>query len=240
MLVLKLQSYKDSKLSISQLNSIQKACRITTQTFIQINKLIRPGQTEKEVAYKIRKILLASGAQSLAFRPIVACGSGSAQPHHKNTTRIIKTNDIILLDFGCKFNGFCSDLSRTIFIGQPKPEWLKVYDIVKTAQQKAIDFLNTKYQILNTCGLRASQFDAIVRDFITKKGYGKNFIHGLGHGLGSRVHQYFKINPKSKNLIRTGMVFTVEPGIYLKGLFGVRHEDVIYLTSNSIKILTTI
>lgn len=229
-------------LTSSQLSSIKKACQITAKTFVDIKKFIKPGLAEKEIANKINKILKSYGAQSLAFRPIVASGAGSAEPHHKNTTRVIKPNDIILLDFGCKVNGFCSDLSRTIFIGQPKSDWLKIYKVVKLAQKKVIDFLNTKSGIagLNTSTIKASDLDFVARNYIAKKGLGKNFVHGLGHGLGTRVHQYFKINPRSKAVLKPGMIFTIEPGIYLKGRFGVRFEDTVYLTSQGLKILTTI
>jgi len=176
------------------------------------------------------------GAQGLAFRPIVAFGNHTSIPHHKPTDRKLKQNDIVLLDFGCKVDGFCSDFSRTFFIGQPKPEWQKVYRIVKISQQKVLG----AHRVWSTQGtsVKAAQIDSIARDYIKKQGYGKQFVHGLGHGIGTRVHQYFKIGPKSKAIIKPGMVFTIEPGIYMKNRFGVRIEDVVYLSSSGLQILT--
>jgi len=215
-----------------QLQSQSKACLIAGQTFARIKKFIRPGKTEKEISYKINKIMRSLGASKKAFQTIVAAADHSSIPHHKTTDRKIQKNDIILLDFGCKINGFCSDLSRTIFIGQPRPEWLKVYNIVKTAQKKAFKKLNNS--------IRASDLDLVCRDYISKMGFGKNFIHGLGHGIGTRVHQYFKISPKSNIILKPGMIFTIEPGIYIENKFGVRIEDTVYWSKSGLRILTMI
>lgn len=223
---------------LHQLKSQIKACKIAALTFDQIKRIIQPGLTEKQIAYHINKSMKSYGAQSLAFRTIVASGPGSSEPHHKNTDRKIQKRDLVLLDFGCKVDGFCSDISRTLFIGKPKPEWLKVYKIVQTAQKKSFLFL--KSSILNRkSDMKASDLDYIARGYISKKGFGKNFVHGLGHGIGARVHQYFKISPKSKTLLKPGMIFTIEPGIYIKGKFGVRIEDTVYWSKTGLKILTT-
>jgi len=227
------------KFTIRQVKSLQKAGLVVAETFIRIKKIVQPGQTEKEIASTINKIMRSSGAQGLAFRTIVASGNHTAFPHHRPTNRKIKKNDLVLLDFGAKVNGFCSDMTRVIFIGQPKPEWQKVYRIVQSAHQKAIKYL--KSYILNhkSC-LKANVLDSLARDFITKRGYGRYFIHSLGHGIGTRPHQYFKIGPKSKSTIKPGFVFTIEPGIYLKGRFGVRFEDTVYLSKNGLVIFTQI
>jgi len=220
-----------------QLRSQSKACFIAAKTFTHIKKNILPGLTEKQLAFKINRTMKFFGASDLAFRTIVAIGPNSSTPHHKTTNRKIKANDIILLDFGCKINGFCSDISRTIFVGQPKPEWLKVYKIVQAAQKKSFLFL--KSSILNRKSyIKASDLDHVARNYIEKKGYKNKFIHGLGHGIGTRVHQYFKISPNSKTILKPGMVFTIEPGIYLENKFGVRIEDTVYWSKNGLKILT--
>ena len=221
--------------SKKEINLFKTSCAAAGQTFNIIKKIIRPGWTEKQIAYQINKTMKFCGSQSLAFRTIVASGPNSSIPHHKTTNRKIKTNDIVLLDFGCKYNGFCSDISRTIFIGSPKPEWLKVHKIIQTAQQKV--FTHRVWFTQDT-PVKASFVDGIARNFISKKGFGKNFIHGLGHGIGTKVHQYFKISPKSKTILKPGMVFTIEPGIYIKGKFGIRIEDTVYLSKTGLEILT--
>ncbi len=242
-----------------QIKSLKKASQIAAKTFEQIKKLIRPGWTEKQTATQINRIMKNLGATKLAFRTIVAAGSHSSEIHHKNTTRKVRKNDIILLDFGCKVERanntsevsaltprrwrkkdklyLCSDFSRTIFMGTPKSQWLKIHQIVKTAQKKAINYL--KSSIINhKSSLKASKLDAVARDYIKSKGYGKQFPHDLGHGIGNKVHQYFKISPKSKATLKPGFVFTIEPGIYLKGKFGVRIEDIIYLSPQGPQIFT--
>lgn len=248
---------KYSQFSKSDILAFRQSCQIASQTFETIKKLIRPGLTEKEIAGKIVKIMKSLGSQGLAFRPIVACGNHSATPHHRPTTRKVKKNDIVLLDFGCKMTAstsevtggllggertrpmfFCSDLSRTIFIGTPKPQWQKVYQIVQTAQRKIIKQLNNETMKQYSNSFRLKSLDSIARSYIKSKGYGKNFTHSLGHGIGSQLHQYFSIGPKSRAYLKPNMVFTIEPGIYLKNKFGVRIEDIVYLGPKKVEILT--
>jgi len=234
--------------TLAEIKSFHQSCQIASQTFKQINKLIRPGPpcneagwTEKETASKINRIMKSLGAQGLAFRPIVAAGNHSAIPHHRPTTRKVKKNDIILLDFGCKVNEICSDLSRTIFIGTPKPQWQKVYQIVQMAQKRAIKYTSeVAGGLLGGKAIKFKDLDSIARSYIKSKGYGKNFTHSLGHGIGIQPHQYFSISLKSRAYLKPNMVFTIEPGIYLKGRFGIRIEDVVYLSSKSLQILTNL
>lgn len=248
---------KYPQFSENNIKDFRQSCRIAAQTFETIKKLIRLGWTEKETASKVDQIMKNLGADRLAFKTIIAAGNHSANPHHRPTTRKIKKNDIILLDFGCKVNNTCSDLSRTIFIGTPKPEWKKIHHIVQTAQKKAIDFLKrakgtpprwpptnsrgtlrTVEELASNEKIKIKNLDTIARSYIKSKGYGKNFIHYLGHGIGNRPHQYFSIGPKTRAYLKSNMVFTIEPGIYLKGRFGVRIEDVVYLKKGSLEILT--
>lgn len=211
----------------AEIINIKKACQITKKTFTYISTQLRPGRTETQIGWIIEKYLREHGAENLAFPIIVASGANSSIPHYQTGKRKIKTNDIVLIDAGCKVEGYCSDMSRTFFNGKPKTEWLKVYEIVAKAQKTTINILNTTYQIPNTNPIEAKHIDRICRDYIKKEGFGNQFIHSTGHGIGLEIHEKPRISPKNKTILKNGMIFTIEPGIYLPGKFGVRIEDVV-------------
>ncbi len=226
-IVRKIRVYKNE----SEIEKITKAQRINEKIFEEIINTIKPDKTSEidiaaEIEYKIKK----SGVE-VAFPPIVATGSNSALPHAKPSRRIIKNNRPLIVDMGVKYKGFCSDMTRTIWIGKKiSPLFIKIYQIVHDAQNKAIESIKA--------GMEAKEIDGIARKYIEEKGYGKFFGHGLGHGIGIEVHELPTLSPLSKEKIEERMVFTIEPGIYLPGKFGVRIEDLVYIKNGEKSLIT--
>jgi Xaa-Pro aminopeptidase len=215
-------------------SKIEKACRLGDKTFDYILKNIKIGETEKQIAYKVRKFIRKNNGR-ISFRPIIAFGKNSANIHNIPTDNKLKKNQIILLDFGIKLNGYCSDMTRVVFSGKPTTKQKRIYQTVLKAQEKSLEILNTKY--LMHKNISAREVDKVARDYIISKGY-KTIPHGVGHGIGKKVHEGFHISPKSKKILRSGMVFSIEPGIYIPNFGGIRIEDLIVLTKNGPKLLT--
>lgn len=218
-----------------EIDKIRKACKLADKTFEYILGKIKLGITEKELAKKINSFIRKNGA-SLSFRTIVAFGKNSSEIHHKTTLRKLKKGDIVMFDLGAKLDGYCSDITRTLFFGKATEEQKKVYQTVLKSHELAIQQFNniTIKQLKN---IKASEVDKVARNYIVSQGY-PTIPHSLGHGVGKIVHSGFKLSPKSKTILRTGMVFSIEPGIYLKGKFGVRIEDLVVLKENGIEVLT--
>jgi Xaa-Pro aminopeptidase len=214
-----------------EINTTRKAVEITDKTFSEILKLVKPGITEKEISAEISYIQKKFGADGDSFDPIVASGERSAFPHARATDKVIKNNELLKLDFGCSFEGLKSDLTRTIAIGKINDECKKIYNIVKDAQRIALD--NARE------GISAKKLDSFARDYITKKGYGKNFGHGLGHGLGYNIHEGPSLNPRTNYKLKINNIVTIEPGIYIEGLGGVRIEDDVVIKANDCVVLNT-
>ncbi len=215
-----------------EISAIQKACELGDKTFAFILEKIKPGITEKEIALEMEWFVRKNNTE-MSFSTIVAFGKNSAFPHHKTGNDRLKNNDTILLDFGVKYENYCSDMTRTIFLGISPSEKKRVYTTVLDAQQKAIEYLekNIKNQI------SLSSIDKIARDYIIANGY-PTIPHGLGHGIGLDVHEAPSLSPKSKDIAKNGMIFSVEPGIYLAGSIGVRIEDLIAIQNNKVIHLT--
>ena len=225
-----LRTIKDEK----EISKIEKACRLGDETFNYILKKIRLGVSEKDVANKIEFFIKKNGGD-LSFPTIVAFGKNSAIPHHQASDQRLTTKDqVILLDFGVKLDNYCSDMTRTIFFGSANAEFKKMYNTVLKTQTKAIEMLNTKYLIHNT---KASSIDKVARDYIISKGY-PSIPHSLGHGVGIEVHENPHLSPKSKDILKEGMVFSIEPGIYLPNSGGVRIEDLVVLEKKGPRLLT--
>ena len=202
--------------SKEEINRIIKSSKLTDDCYRYIITQIKPGMTEKRVAKLMDEYMLSHGATDLAFETIVGSGPNSSKIHSTPSTRKIKFGDVVQLDFGCVVDGYCSDCSRVLFIGEVKPEYKKIYNIVLKAQKAGIK--NTKV------GMTCEEVDAISRDIIKAKGY--NFKHAVGHGVGKVVHDEPTISPKNKkDKIINNVVFSFEPGIYIEGKFGIRIED---------------
>jgi len=170
------------------------------------------------------------GASGPSFDIIIGSGPNSAWPHHATSERVIKNNEPLLLDFGCFYKGYASDMTRTIFIGKPTDEYKKIYAIVESAHKAGLAAIR--------CGVSAFDADKACRDIISAAGYGDTYIHGTGHGIGLEIHENPYLNTKSKAVLKAGMAVTVEPGIYLAGKFGVRLEDSVLVTKKGCEILT--
>ncbi len=213
-----------------EIDLITRAQRISESVLEEILGMLRPGVQELEVAAEIVARHLTKGASAMAFEPIVASGTNSAMPHARPGMRRIGLGDVVLLDFGCQWNGYASDMTRTVVIG-PEPEDLrKVYGVVLDAQQRALDAARA--------GLRANELDEIARKAIAEAGFGECFPHGLGHGVGLEVHEWPRVSSRSTDRLPVGAVITIEPGVYIKGRFGVRIEDMIVLQPGGSKNLT--
>jgi Xaa-Pro aminopeptidase len=217
--------------NIQELGYLKKSCRIAVRAFDIIKKKIKPGRTERSLALELEYMMKTLGAQEASFPTIVAGGPNTALPHHFTSERKIKNNEVVLLDFGCKYKNYCSDITRTFYLGKRPPAlYKKIEAIVKQAHDEAIRAVKP--------GVRAAFADKTARDIITDAGYGDKFTHGLGHGVGLEVHEPPTVNQASRDILMPGMVFSIEPGIYLYGKFGVRHENLVTVTKTGYKILT--
>jgi len=228
-IIKRLRAVKD----IGEIKKIKKACSITDISFGDILKLGQ-GRIEKfseaELAFYLEGLLIKNGSSGKSFDIITAYDKNSSIPHYIPQKRYLK-DGAVLLDFGCRFNNYCSDMTRTIFTGDNKKirEFRKFYDIVLEAQLRAIEYCRE--------GISAGELDAVARDFISSKGYADNFGHGLGHGVGLDIHEEPVINKRVKTILRENMVITIEPGIYLKNFGGVRIEDVVIVKKNKCEVL---
>lgn len=203
--------------SKEEIKLIKKAVEIGDKTFYSILKIIKPGLTEKFIQRKIVEMVEDFGAEGPAFLPIVASGKGSAEPHHLALNKKIKKGEILLLDFGVKYKGYCSDFSRTIFIGKVPPKFKKIYNIVLETQEMAIKKCRHGYPVKNLYQ------DAVLN--FRKYKEEKNFIHNLGHGVGIDAHESPSIGPGAEGKFEKGMTITIEPGLYYENFGGVRIED---------------
>jgi Xaa-Pro aminopeptidase len=213
-----------------ELEFITKAVALTEAVFEQAKGIIRPGITEKEAAWEIEKLLRQKGSEGMPFEIIVASGPNSALPHAQPTEKIIRSGEPVLIDMGARISGYCSDFSRTLFLGKADKTLQEIYNIVLKAQTTAIERVES--------GMDASQADQLARSVVEQAGYGDAFGHGLGHGVGLAVHEFPTLGPTSSDSLADGMVFTIEPGIYLAGKGGVRIEDMVVLESGKAKVLS--
>jgi len=213
-----------------EIELIARAAEITDEAFEHFEEIIRIGMTEKEVAWEIEKFMRENGSQSLPFEIIVASGPNAALPHAKPSQRQINAGEPVLIDMGARFGGYASDLSRTICLGTPDDTFKKVYDTVLGAQLAAIAIIKE--------GMSGEEADSLARIVIEQAGYGEAFGHALGHGVGLAAHEQPRLGPNSTELLSSGMVFTVEPGIYLPGWGGVRIEDLVVMENGKIKVLS--
>lgn len=215
-----------------ELDLITKACNIADKAFASLLGKIKEGMSENEVAalleYEMRKL----GASGTSFGTIVAFGENSSVPHHETGLRKLKFGDIVLIDFGCKFGGYCSDCTRTLLFGDngKQTEFKAAYSKVLEAHMLAKEKI--------TCGMSGAEADAVARNSLKKHGLDKYFTHSLGHGIGINIHEFPRLSPKSDDALLNNMVFSDEPGVYLEGKFGIRIEDTVTLKDGKTVSLT--
>ena len=213
-----------------ELTLLQNAIDVADKAMEAVGPTIEPGETERGVAWRLEKAMREIGADGLSFDTIVAAGPNGAMPHHKPTNRPIEPGEPVVIDMGASVGGYCSDISRTVCAGEPDETFRKVYDTVLAAQLTAIATVQPN--------MNGGQADNLSRVVIAEAGYAENFGHSLGHGVGLAVHEYPRVGPKSTHPLEEGMVFTVEPGIYISGWGGVRIEDIVLLEKDGARVLT--
>jgi len=204
-----------------EIDRIKIAEELASSAFDALINEIHIGMTEVEVALFLEFYMRKNGASGLSFPTIVASGIRSCMPHGEATDKVIEKGDFVTIDFGCVFGGYCSDMTRTIVMGEASSKQKEIYDVVLMAQKKAIDTIKP--------GIPCKEIDKAARDVITKAGYGENFGHSLGHSVGIEIHENPNFSPKSEDVCEIGNVITVEPGIYIDGFGGVRIEDVVVI-----------
>lgn len=222
----RLRSRKDE----GELTQLEKAQRIAEQALEVILTELRPGVTEKEIAARLQYLMLHFGAEKMSFDPIVASGPNSSMPHAVPTERVMQQGDFVTMDFGCVYGGYCSDMTRTVVLGEPTEEMERVYHIVLSAQLAGIQAAKA--------GATGAEIDGAARRVIEDAGYGAYFGHSFGHGVGVEIHESPNATPGNNQPLQVGSVISAEPGIYLPGKFGVRIEDVVVLEENGCRILT--
>ena len=211
-----------------EVEMIARAQRITDRVFGNVLGLVKPGVRERDLALEIEFQFRRHG--EVAFDSIVASGPNAAKPHAGFSDRKLRKGDALTFDIGCRVGGYCSDMTRTVFVGKAPTALRRVYEIVREAQQRALDTIKP--------GIAAKTADAAARDYITEKGFGKKFGHGLGHGVGIEVHETPTLSWVSKETLAPGDVVTVEPGIYLPETGGVRIEDMVLVTKTGYRNFT--
>ncbi|MBI3584748.1 MAG: aminopeptidase P family protein [Nitrospinae bacterium] len=215
----------------SEIEFIKKAIGIIDRAFKRMKKIVKAGSKENEIAIEMEYQLRKEGAEGIPFDIIVASGERGALPHGIASDKIIKDGELVILDFGSRYMGYNSDCTRTLSVGRLDERQKDIYSIVLDAQREAIKSIKP--------GLKASEIDSKARQFIIEKGYGENFGHSTGHGVGLEVHENPRIAEGQDDIIKEGMVFTIEPGVYIHGWGGVRIEDMVLVTKEGCEVLTS-
>jgi Xaa-Pro aminopeptidase len=214
----------------NELSKIKKAIALADQAIAHIVGFTEPGMTEKEVAWELEVFMRTHGAEKLAFDLIVGSGPNGAMPHATVSERVIQAGEPIVMDLGARIDGYNSDLTRTVCAGRPDDKFKEIHDIVLEAQLAAEQSIKP--------GMTGKQADGIARQVIEEAGHGEHYGHGLGHGVGLAVHEKPGVGRLSEDVLEPGMVFTVEPGIYLPGWGGVRIEDIVVMREDGVEVLT--
>lgn len=209
---------------------IRKAAEINDKSFGELLSKVREGVTEQELKYELEYLLHKNGADGIAFDTISAFGTATANPHAHPTDRKLVKGMPVTLDFGCKYKGYCSDITRTFFFGTPSEEFKKIYRAVLSANENALDAVSA--------GKDCAFVDKVARETLKACGLAEYFTHGTGHGVGICIHESPVLNPSSEDVLAENMVVTVEPGVYIAGLGGVRVEDMALVTSDGVKVLS--
>jgi len=212
-----------------ELEAIERACVLTDAAFAYLTSTIRPGMTEREVAWELEGWFRTNGAEDLAFEPLVLVGARAAMPHGHPSDVAVASGQLLLIDFGCQVDGYRSDMTRTIFFGEPSPETRRRYEAVRQAQQLAFEAAAP--------GVIGLELDRVAREHLASAGLGEAFAHWLGHGIGLETHEAPMLGRWDRPL-EAGMVFTLEPGVYFPGEMGIRIEDDVHLTDAGPRRLT--
>jgi len=215
---------------MDKLTATKRALSITESCLDHLKKKIKPGVTEKYLAHEIRDYFLSKGASSAAFDTLVCSGHRTSLFHGPTSGKVIKNNEPVYVDLGCKYRGYCSDLTRMFYLGKPEQDFLQIYQLVKKAQilqEKALK-----------PGASLKEIDLIARDLFKKAGLDQYFVHSTGHGIGRKVHQKPIISYKRNGRLHPKMIITIEPGIYLPKKFGVRIEDMYLITTTGAQRLS--
>lgn len=223
-----MESFRVSKQPF-EIDLIKKACEITDQSLSELLSELKVGMTERECEIKLKNKMIELGADKTWDRFIVASGARGAMPHGMASDKVIEEGDMVTFDIGCSYKGYYSDLTRTVSMGEPNPKMMEIYNIVYEAQKRGVEAAKA--------GMTGKELDAVCRDYIASKGYGEYFQHGTGHGLGMDVHEEPRVSVVNDSPLQLGACVTVEPGVYVSGLGGVRIEDDIILTEEGCIIL---
>lgn len=213
-----------------EIGYLRQAEAIGDMAFSRIVNMMRPGMTEREIQYELEYQMMKCGAEGTSFDTIVASGIHSSMPHAIPSDKKIQSGDFVTLDFGCRYQGYCSDMTRTVVVGKASERQKEIYHLVQKANQVTESFLQA--------GMICREVDKIARDIIADAGYGSCFGHGLGHSVGLEIHELPACNTRDTTVLQSNMIMTVEPGIYLRGLFGVRIEDMVVITEKGYENLS--
>lgn len=223
----KVRSRKDS----CEQDKMRESSRLNDACMEKAAAFLKPGITEKECAAYIRSLYKEAGAAE-GFTTIVSFGANAADPHHEPDDTVLKNGDCIVLDMGCIKDSYCSDMTRTYCLGEPDPEFAAVHDLVRRANEKAESLIRP--------GVRFCDLDKAARDFITQAGYGEYFNHRLGHSIGLQDHEPGDVSLTNTAVVEEGMTFSIEPGVYIPGRFGVRIEDLVLVTKDGCEVLNKV
>lgn len=216
-----------------EIEKVRKAAQISLKSLEQLKEFIKPGISEKELDAKLEYFQKTNGAEERSFLSIVASGPNGSKPHGRASERILQDGELVTIDFGSLYEGYCSDITRTFRVGEVKDEkLLKIEEVLRTAQKMGIEAVKP--------GVTTGDVDKVCRDYITEKGYGEYFVHSTGHGLGIDVHELPNVtsHPQYNRELKPGMIITVEPGIYIPGLGGIRVEDDVLVTETGHDVLS--
>jgi Xaa-Pro aminopeptidase len=225
-LVLELRSIKDA----NELEKIRQAIKLADDAFAHMLHFVEAGQTEEEISLELEFTMRREGASGGSFDFIVASGLRSSMPHGVASSKKVEVGDLLTMDYGAIFQGYCSDITRTLCFGEPTEKQQEIYEIVLRAQKAGIAALKP--------GIPGKEVDAVARQVITDAGYGDCFGHGLGHSVGLAIHEGPNLNLREERILQPGMVITIEPGIYIPDWGGVRIEDMAVITENGCEVLT--
>lgn len=214
---------------------IEKACELGDRAFKYLLKRVNSNITEEQLVNELEFFIRKNGGK-ISFEPIVAFGANASIPHHQTVDKKLNQGDFVLLDFGVKYKNYCSDMTRTLVFGKASQEQKRIYQVVREAQEKAVDYI-LRFTQNDKMDIKAAEVDKVARDYIISKGY-PSIPHSLGHGIGLQVHEHPFLSPRSKEILRQGMVFSIEPGIYIEKFGGVRIEDLYILEKNGLRQLT--